>query len=96
VTLQASRNVPAVLDGEHALLVEATSLRHQRLVATRASADGTLASNLAGHPVDPDGGVGLLVWIDPDYDHSWSPFGREHRMAGPPADTPQWGGCTLL
>jgi hypothetical protein len=96
VALQAAGDVAAVLDGEHSFLVEPSRPGHELLVAARACTDRAFASNLAGRSVDRDGGMGLLVRVDPHYDHSWSPFGREHRTMGPPADTPQWGGCTLL
>ena len=45
-------------------------------MASLARRHGQLVEKLAGRGFDGDGGVSLLVWVNPDYDHSRSPFLR--------------------
>ena len=45
-------------------------------MASASGGHGQLTLELTRCRLDGDSGVGLLVRIDPDYDHSWSPFLR--------------------
>ena len=91
VPFQGPGDVATVLDREQPPILEPARPPDQTLEPGRAGQHRELAEHPSGRRVDRDGGVGLVVRIDSHYDHSRSPFGRTHRMAGPPADTPQWG-----
>src|SRR5688500_18079452 len=58
--------------------------------------DRRLCDELTEALLDGSCCVRSLVWVDADYDHSWSPF-TEVAADGAPADMPQWGRkATLL
>lgn len=85
VPLQVPGDMPAVLDREQALVVKVPCPRHEPLEAGAAGAHREFLEHLAGRSVDRDSRVGLLMRVDPDYDHLRSPFwtphpdGRDHR-----------------
>lgn len=68
-----------------ALVVEAPCPGREPLEPLRARPHRQLGEHPAAPTVDRDGGVGLLVRVDSDYDHPWSPFwthtpdGEDHR-----------------
>jgi hypothetical protein len=74
VTLEVPGDVATVLDCEQALIVEGASPLEETLEPWRARLDREIGEHLARGPVHRHSGVGLLVRIDPDYDHPWSPL----------------------
>jgi len=81
VTLQASRDVAAVLQGEGSLRVTGARPLDQALVAPVAGGDAQLTEDLPRDAMQGHRGVGVLVAVHSHYDHSWSPFPR-HQPAG--------------
>jgi hypothetical protein len=63
------RDVAAVLEREHTLIVERARPLDQLRVAFGASRNCQLAFELTELRGHDDGGVGLLVRVDTDYDH---------------------------
>ena len=68
-TLQRSRDVAAVLEREEALIAKLTGPLQELLVAGLASGHGELVHQLPDRGSDGNCCVGLLVGVDPDYDH---------------------------
>jgi hypothetical protein len=62
--------VPAVLEREAPLGRKRACPLEQTLLAAFARRHGQLVDELARASCDGDGGVSLLVWNNPDYDHS--------------------------
>ena len=66
--------MPAILQRPQPLPAERPHPPEQLLVAAAARIHRPLATQLASRLLNDSGGVTLLVRINPDYDHSWSPF----------------------
>ena len=74
MTLEVPGDVAAVLDGEQALILKCASPLDEPFEPWRARLDREFTEHRARGSVHRHRRVGLLVWIDPDYDHPWSPF----------------------
>ena len=91
--LETTGNVPAVINGPDALIVQLA--REPQRIERSASAgeDSRLATHSSSCRIKRHECVRPLVCVHPDHDHLHRPFVGYDRRSGSPADTPRLGRC---
>src|SRR5215207_7019096 len=89
--LEPPRDVPAVLDRPHPLVIEPARPAHRGQMPRLLGLDLARAAHPTGSLVDGRQRVRALVRVRPDHDHLHRPFVIDHRRSGSPADSSHSG-----
>jgi hypothetical protein len=84
--LQAPRDVPAILDRPHAIIVKASRPAHCGEMSGSVGLDLAVAARAARSRIHRSQGVRGLVRVRTDHDHVYRPFVRLDLRSGSSAD----------